>query len=1573
MLEKCNDLNGCEHVLSQAIKSVHLLADTHLDDSDVERLETMVRDYVAGDIGRALDLPRSFPCVVAYYLVHTGIRTYEDGRFWDVIADRLGLDEDIGWEQAWGRRFMHVLDTYSLPRTELGGSHKYVAAALLHGGIPDRYAREFMEKVVLELYESGTTDPESVLSEVRTIRQAEAHRNLQEHEKQELDSKLQSLKRLVRVSDRLRTVAETISGLPDIPEIPPGLEEEQRRLEAESTGIMAELAQLVSAGDSNHCDIAQCSQADRHIAGSADEINKACREIRELRSMLGSLRAKQGDPSGALGRPGDDLSQVNEDMAVSLRANLSLYKDGLDRGESKRSEIAPLEHQTRVASLAGVVGLASSAALFIAGLMVPGTIALVAALGAFAHRATQSRTLAGHKADLQGADRDVDRVLHEIAAGLGKIGARDPSTLREMGGPGLSDLAERLDRLARVNAESRALTARFDVAISRLRDLMSVDPTCTTADAPEEAAAKRLAEALIRADKARLAEDANTSQILPQIRNLELRISAIRARVAQIHALTERLPMSVERVHELREQRVALVTSRNRLNTLLDSLNEDLGAPASPVDEITMLEQRLREASRSVERPSLVTRLEQPIRRFIVLGGESADRTVVNCLSSLQRLASDLEASPSTDLHPVASRVLRAWRGARRHAPLLGARYSNPSIVLDWLNRRLAVQLPPQRFSETHATQELRVRVRDTSGTVLLDEPLSLVRTREGIESKYQEYPLDIQSQTYALSISSGNGTVLEWDLTVSEGGGLHFFDYASGRCLTGEVFPRQFWLLAPAGVTVVPTSVIIEHDEFWWQNISNRWVIYGIDLSNLRPGHAGLEIRVNGYVKRIRVKGGSSGITPEITGWTPSFTVNGSLTFTDHLPTVVLPIEEQDNLDSWTLLTWSSESLGTKTRRVYRLSEFTSATVPRSRQLLVALAGIDLPDVPVATMVMRLMAPDGMEYMYPVSIARDVRLEWERDIYGVSLGEPEALRASISVPEHLALSIEPPAHLVEQGTGVFTLVAAPGTQDIVLNIKVTGQGDLRVDIQVPQIRVGLTLDENALPVWGNSVVRSWIGGLESRQPQLRIRLPRGMSGQAVFAVEDTSRQLTSPVTNSTTIVNVASFMDSIRTVKPVSTVTFSVVDDHGRIALARAPVMIIATEWAISDVQAGYGADGRSTWFTWKEPAFHTERWVRILHASSPWHWRREARIPPDDRMIKIPEVLESGAYIVEVQPVDAWDQLTWEKPWPRTDAPGAKHVFLTPPAPWPQSIDLRHEGRKVVGTAITSKVADDISGALPDLFYLGIWLGDEGNLHTLARRTTINPMGQPEAVFQRTEMQSFDWLALSSLEQQGFGMVCQVDRGRKHQIPITPDTVRNIGLLTVASQVAVKPRRQEYLEHIHLTSVTMGDVLDLVTGKRSTCRIDMVLKSGSGRGELVARREAIELQSAQAVRCVVCGEVFASQRAWDDHWYERCSRGKERPDGFLRLRRVPVDLYLVLDRSVAVKRCQERFFGWDVCSSEATTLARWVGPSQWHDWLNALARGDHAAGEALVEALLQREMKMLEALAQEDTEYAH
>ncbi len=292
MIERCRDLLECERLLAGEVSgSIGIfLGEIPLSQQDIELLDELVVDVLARDPANGTRfLVQKAPTCFALFLVWQGIRGYDNGDYWSAVRESTGI-WDRRYDGKWGEAFLRFSRDIRLAQHDPDGGHRYITPILFQGGIPDSCLPEYFREIAWRRFVSrGLTKQDDVLLELAHLRE-EAREFRQSGVPARVDALVAERRRYARVEKLLEEYASLTKRTADVHRMLDVLEG-IREIEKEVCKLRERHeAQLRALGDAEDT-IEAFTSRDRELLDTEDEALRCQAQLQKMGSLLNDLEA----------------------------------------------------------------------------------------------------------------------------------------------------------------------------------------------------------------------------------------------------------------------------------------------------------------------------------------------------------------------------------------------------------------------------------------------------------------------------------------------------------------------------------------------------------------------------------------------------------------------------------------------------------------------------------------------------------------------------------------------------------------------------------------------------------------------------------------------------------------------------------------------------------------------------------------------------------------------------------------------------------------------------------------------------------------------------------------------------------------------------------------------------------------------------------------------------------------------------------------------------------------------------------------------------------------------------------
>jgi len=663
------------------------------------------------------------------------------------------------------------------------------------------------------------------------------------------------------------------------------------------------------------------------------------------------------------------------------------------------------------------------------------------------------------------------------------------------------DSLERLVKLVHQGKELKATTTRLESQIQSIsREIWEIQEHCkvleTVLDSAEPCLGKRLRQAQTCQLRSEVARQQLESCIDPKILTLlrvklYLLLDSVKAQkiITELGQGCFQHGLQVLMRHQDLESRIEVASKeftdcRRRLDDLDPRLilepqrylNEYQDFYTKKQSELEQVKER-----NSRYRPAFGSAVEEPVTRYILSGGESAFRFLLEAISLVSSNGKASGISGSTSAEKLARRAYELWTStlgeeARRVSSTYAVGETAPQLIFKDIESRLYIRIPEQRLPlESHRGAVIKVQYGgEIDATKYFN--LTVYPENEGwCKTSYMEIPVSFPSGTVELSIVGKTGSGLEENLSethslecedlMSQGSDVirswvmeipsawvpvSFFQEVSGAEIKGDLPRKHVWLvLAPSWQVLSDLRKIVS------LSLTGEWSGYQawlVDLSEVEQDDI-VFVSTQGAEKTFRIQRRQF-VEPYLDGKVAPVFLNGAPVYIGDVPSLVLNSAMIYDLSNWRMYitrvsteneeddedrsSGEGETFFIELGSLYeaqngvntvKWSENREASVSRDRRgnefgqdLGPATLRLDMPQVSrkgaIDSYVVRLRGPGQRRYVFVFSVIEDIDICFEPYVVGPYDTEPFNVHVDMIFPEEVRF---------EAVTGVENCLIEPG------------------------------------------------------------------------------------------------------------------------------------------------------------------------------------------------------------------------------------------------------------------------------------------------------------------------------------------------------------------------------------------------------------------------------------------------------------------------------------------------------------------------------------------------------------------
>jgi len=1056
MLEECQDLPTCEIILSEAVKSVGLLGEIPHSDKDVDLLANFVCQKITPSISRGTAyLKTTTPTCFVYFLVGMGRFYDKQVGYWPIVEEKVGK-LDINWRAKWGKIFIQYLEDNDLPKFSEEEGLAYVTPILGHTCIPDCCIDEYFEQVVVPLINHDLLNPldrEEILHDLKVRRKNNASRLELEKKTKQYDERIKTLQQEKKA---LRNRLEKYDDVASL------LAEEEMCETRKSMLHGLENVELSRSLLSNRVD-----ETSDHIQMLKANGKKLWREITVFKNQyqpILNVKPQIDDIVGNLVKHNEEFTeaveneeQLLDDVIVEwaklssepwnisigdeiLQLPLEQLLDQIEKYQYlKEKQKTILE---KIESLEASQKKANKTPVLIFSLLM--LIRKTLILMGRRYPVPQPSYLQ----KLQATYREVGSELHLQREESKRLFTGLPIEERLLESP-TSDLHHKLSSLQHMyislveTREKRTELEKEESQIAgQVRDLISSLDVAVDGDL--KARVNRLNDVLKEAQHSQVAalkaQRILETEIRPDLerarseyRSLQVDLEKLDQQLAELGGGSTQQGLSL--VQEYHQSQAAVTQTRQNLSTrysdfmVIESELQSQGWDTikrgleEAVSEIENRIQAARSELEHVERgydshPVHYFSVDEPIRRFLLYGGITAENFLIDSVMLFARAKSGERAEDFSDLllpDRIIQHFQRWWDDYRLRVKLYsaleeetnqttGVRFRAPQISFNAVTSELIAMVPVQRFvrPEQGLTVRLNVLIADLS-TSIYSGQLNLYNRSKGLVETHScgDIVLSIPSKKYVFHLISMENLIHEWEIPVpGDAASFLAFSAKSHTLIKGEHLPRSLIIIVViARLRIHPQDCILTEGGSLYGGWK-EYVWYEVDLSTVEEFYlidsAGQSITIpltSEFGSGISLIGGNQ---------LPGVSSDGRPVFNLPPEFIRVPINDRDELNLLRISLFCADENRSRKSKHYQFDELIS--LPNKQ----GDGWIDLPLTadqflgtdPVGCFTLRVYKPPYLDWQLSFCIVPRLNASYDQEIYLPFREKIPDVIATLTLPE---------------------------------------------------------------------------------------------------------------------------------------------------------------------------------------------------------------------------------------------------------------------------------------------------------------------------------------------------------------------------------------------------------------------------------------------------------------------------------------------------------------------------------------------------------------------------------------------
>ena len=1305
MLEECTDLPACESILSEAIKEIHLLGEIPLSDNDIDILTDLIHQKLTPNFSRGTGyLKEKTPICFACFLVVMGRFYDKDAGYWPIVEQKIG-PIDLNWKVNWGKFFDKFLYDYNLPKFNEEKGLVYVAPILGHACIPDCCLDEYFDRVLSPLINRDLLKPldrQEIIHDLKSRRKINENRIALDKKKNEYDNLIKKLQREQKILKNSIERYEKVASLLEKEDecikrkiALNGLENatiNRSNIVNRINELNNDIRKLTSKGKESWEEITNLHHQYQTIINFKPQIDDIVRqhvmfnqnltvanenEKQLFNSVLNEWAKLSVEPWN--NHFGEIISELPFEQLID---QITQYRDFQEKQISIQKKIEILEGSVKEEK--------KPPKLFIYFLTVISKAMIWFNRKNTVHQSSEIQLLQATNNETEAQlklQREIikglftqlpvdEKLLNHPTPDLHKI----PYSLKLI----YERYIEFREKRIKIEEEGKHLTEQVRDLASSLG--ITIDKNL---DSSLKILCKKLKEAEHNQENTLKAKKNLEKEFRPLLEAASLERQGLQATLEKLDKQLAELGSGstqngLDLVHEFNQSIETVKQTRKDLNSQFDDIlsienelhNQGLDLIRQRLEEATSeVENRIIKAKnelKQVERgfesyPVQYIGIDEPIRRFLLYGGVTAENYLTDCVTLFVRVKSGECIEDISDLH-LPNRVLdhfqNWWEDNRTKIEMkseleedtnlaTGEIFRAPRISFDITTCEVKAMLPSQRLlrSECGTTIQLEIFSADSSIPIFTSTLKLYSRSGGMVDTQpCNDIVLKIPSEKYIFYLKHKDNILHKWEMQgLSDKTPYFAFSANSHKLIKTKYLPRTSLIIVINKMMQIhPQECILTvggclfggWKEFTW---------YEVDLLSIEE----FSLLSNGGQKIIiPLSESDSGIVLLGGNQLAGIFSNERPVFNSPPESIRLPLKDEDNLHLLRLSLFCETENQIGNSKHYQLNELTDHIINKENGWIEIPMNLEqlLGTNPMGCFTLRVYRSPYLDWQRSFCIIPKLSVSFDKELYLPYHEKIPDIISTITLPEMCSFKPDSPAKIISRSDQLLTLQTPASENEItgiVLYTPIDRQSlNIPLTFSIPKIRWRLQgLDDSQYDHWCDKVLEElWIGDwLEAQELFLIIETPWFYAGKISLVLLENSISIEIGKPNNKIIrVDLKALEDNLRAGPPLETVSISLIDAITNIP--NIPLFSVRTCWLAEKIKCFHYPIGDSVRLdvSWKEKGKANQKAVRLWYLSDNQPKLIQEQVvsqnEQETHFSSTSTIIKSGKYLIHLEPFDQW-----------------------------------------------------------------------------------------------------------------------------------------------------------------------------------------------------------------------------------------------------------------------------------------------------------------------------------------------
>jgi len=672
--------------------------------------------------------------------------------------------------------------------------------------------------------------------------------------------------------------------------------------------------------------------------------------------------------------------------------------------------------------------------------------------------------------------------------------------------------------------------------------------------------------------------------------------------------------------------------------------------------------------------------VDEPIRRFLLYGGITAENYLRDCVFLFARAKTGERVEDISDLllpNRIIQHFQQWWEYYRTRVelksvleeeenPVTGERFRAPQISFDTAMDEIVAKLPSQRFLRPDRGLIARLDVLGVdSSTPIYSRQLQLYSRSKGLVETHlcDDILLAIPSEKYVFQLMSMDNLIHEWEFQgLGDQTPFLAFSAKSHKLLKGEHLPRSpLIIVVNDRLKIHPQDCILTDGSFLFGGWK-EYTWYEVDLSTvdefclIGPAGQSLTIPLTSELGSDIVLIGGNKLAGVLSDERPIF---------DLAPEFIhIPVKDRDALHLLKFSIYWDDENHTRKPKHYQIDELVNIIDEYDE------GWIDIPlnaeqilgKNPIGCFTLRVYKQPYLDWRLSFCIIPLLNATFDQEMYPPFREKIPSVIATLTFLEKSTFKSDTPAKLVSRD-GQLWIVQTPASENKITGMLLCSTVDGRsinipITFFIPKLRWRLQgLDDPQYDQWFDEVREElWIGDwVDAQELFLIVKTPWFYGGEASLVLPKNSISIEiGKVHDQIVRVDLKALEDRLRAGPSLETFSLSLKDTQ--IKHADIPLFTIRTRWQANIERCFHYPEDEPVQLSvfWKEKGEADQKIIRIWRLTDDQPQLLKEQVLSNNEYdavlnFKI-RVLQPGSYRIHLEPYDSWSS---KRDCPPTEAP--------------------------------------------------------------------------------------------------------------------------------------------------------------------------------------------------------------------------------------------------------------------------------------------------------------------------------